>query len=52
MLEWLLMLNMSLQKVKTSVVKSNLNPEWNEELTISIKDLNVPIFLVRIILPY
>ncbi|KAL2518835.1 putative sulfate transporter 3.3 [Abeliophyllum distichum] len=32
-------------KVKTSVVKSNLNPEWNEELTISIKDLNVPIVL-------
>ncbi|XP_022855478.1 protein C2-DOMAIN ABA-RELATED 4-like [Olea europaea var. sylvestris] len=32
-------------KVKTSVLKSNLNPEWNEELTISIKDLNVPIVL-------
>ncbi|XP_073281409.1 protein C2-DOMAIN ABA-RELATED 7-like [Primulina huaijiensis] len=33
------------QKVKTSVVKDNCNPVWNEELTISIKDLNVPIVL-------
>ncbi|GFP83529.1 probable ADP-ribosylation factor GTPase-activating protein agd13 [Phtheirospermum japonicum] len=35
----------SLQKVKTSVVKDNCNPVWNEELTISIKDLNTPINL-------
>ncbi|XP_028067861.1 protein C2-DOMAIN ABA-RELATED 7-like [Camellia sinensis] len=33
------------QKVKTSVIKNNCNPEWNEELTLSIKDPNVPIIL-------
>ncbi|KAL0430267.1 UNVERIFIED_CONTAM: protein C2-DOMAIN ABA-RELATED 10 [Sesamum radiatum] len=33
------------QKVKTKVVKGNCNPIWNEELTIYIKDLNVPIIL-------
>ncbi|CAA0817172.1 Calcium-dependent lipid-binding (CaLB domain) family protein [Striga hermonthica] len=30
-------------KVKTRVVRGNCNPVWNEELTIYIKDLNVPI---------
>ena len=34
------------QKLKTRVVKNNCNPEWNDELTLSIKDLNVPITLV------
>ncbi|XP_073125887.1 GTPase activating protein 1-like [Henckelia pumila] len=34
------------QKVKTRVVKSNVNPEWNEELTLSIADVpNIPIIL-------
>ncbi|KAL6539058.1 Protein C2-DOMAIN ABA-RELATED 7 [Orobanche minor] len=33
------------QKVKTRVVRGNCNPIWNEELTIYIKDLNVPITL-------
>ncbi|GER48780.1 calcium-dependent lipid-binding family protein [Striga asiatica] len=33
------------QKVKTRVVRGNCNPNWNEELTIYIKDLNVPITL-------
>ncbi|KAI3466975.1 hypothetical protein Pfo_023638 [Paulownia fortunei] len=33
------------QKVKTKVVRGNCNPVWNEELTIYIKDLNVPIIL-------
>ncbi|KAK6134176.1 hypothetical protein DH2020_032066 [Rehmannia glutinosa] len=33
------------QKVKTKVVRGNCNPVWNEELTIYIKDLNVPILL-------
>lgn len=33
------------QRVRTSVVKNNCNPEWNEELTISISDPNVPINL-------
>ncbi|XP_058728471.1 protein C2-DOMAIN ABA-RELATED 7-like [Vicia villosa] len=34
-----------LQKLKTSVVKNNCNPEWNEELTLSIKDVHTPIHL-------
>ncbi|GMJ13341.1 C2-domain ABA-related 9 [Hibiscus trionum] len=33
------------QKVKTRFVKNNCNPEWNDELTLSIKDLNAPISL-------
>jgi hypothetical protein len=33
------------QKVKTGVVKNTCNPEWNDELTLSIKDPNVPILL-------
>uniref|UniRef100_A0A6N2MJE5 C2 domain-containing protein n=1 Tax=Salix viminalis TaxID=40686 RepID=A0A6N2MJE5_SALVM len=32
-------------KLKTRVVKKNCNPEWNEELTLSITDLNAPINL-------
>jgi len=28
------------------VVKNNCNPEWNDELTLSIEDLNVPISLL------
>lgn len=35
-----------MQKLKTRVVKNNCNPEWNDELTLSIEDLNVPINLV------
>ncbi|CAN0871655.1 Protein C2-DOMAIN ABA-RELATED 9, partial [Linum grandiflorum] len=33
------------QKLKTKVVKNNCNPEWNEELTLSIRDTNFPILL-------
>ncbi|PIN25969.1 putative Ca2+-dependent phospholipid-binding protein [Handroanthus impetiginosus] len=33
------------QKVKTKVVRGNCNPVWNEELTIYVKDLDVPINL-------
>ncbi|XP_075514800.1 protein C2-DOMAIN ABA-RELATED 5-like [Primulina tabacum] len=34
------------QKVKTRVVKKNVNPEWDEELTLSIADVpNIPIIL-------
>ncbi|XWS63941.1 hypothetical protein CRYUN_Cryun06bG0144700 [Craigia yunnanensis] len=33
-------------KLKTRVVKKNCNPEWNDELTFSIKDPNVPINLI------
>ncbi|KAA8530657.1 hypothetical protein F0562_005409 [Nyssa sinensis] len=34
---------MGKQKLKTRVVKSNVNPEWNEDLTLSIADPNLPI---------
>ncbi|KAK8655669.1 hypothetical protein V6N13_108241 [Hibiscus sabdariffa] len=38
-------ITMGEQKVKTRYIKKNCNPEWNEELTLSIKDLNAPISL-------
>lgn len=37
-----------LQKLKTGVVMNHSNPEWNEELTMSIKDITTPIKLVSI----
>ncbi|KAK7251992.1 hypothetical protein RIF29_35647 [Crotalaria pallida] len=33
------------QKLKTDVVKDNCNPEWNEELTLYIRDVSTPIHL-------
>ncbi|KAI4357624.1 hypothetical protein L6164_001561 [Bauhinia variegata] len=33
------------QKLKTRVVKANINPRWNEEMRLFIKDVNVPIHL-------
>ncbi|CAD6230757.1 unnamed protein product [Miscanthus lutarioriparius] len=33
------------QKLKTRVVKKSTNPEWNEELTLSIEDPAVPVRL-------
>ncbi|XP_022949047.1 protein C2-DOMAIN ABA-RELATED 3-like [Cucurbita moschata] len=30
-------------KLKTRVVKQNTNPQWNEDLTLSIEDPNLPI---------
>ncbi|KAJ7960101.1 C2 domain containing protein [Quillaja saponaria] len=33
------------KQVKTRVVKKNTNPEWNEDLTLSIADPNLPIKL-------
>ncbi|CAL0313590.1 unnamed protein product [Lupinus luteus] len=36
---------MAEQKLKTDVVKDNCNPEWNEELTLCIRDVNTPIHL-------
>lgn len=33
------------QKLKTRVVKNQCNPEWNDELTLSIKDITTPIKL-------
>ncbi|CAA3015346.1 C2-DOMAIN ABA-RELATED 4-like [Olea europaea subsp. europaea] len=40
-----IIVKMDNQKLKTSVVKKNVNPEWNEELTLSITDPNLPIKL-------
>ncbi|KAL1828969.1 hypothetical protein ACET3Z_007381 [Daucus carota] len=33
------------QKLKTRVVKNHCSPEWNDDLTLSIKDLTTPIKL-------
>ncbi|KQJ94489.1 hypothetical protein BRADI_3g10810v3 [Brachypodium distachyon] len=33
------------QKLKTRVIKKTTNPEWNDELTLSIEDPEVPIRL-------
>ncbi|KAI4388919.1 hypothetical protein MLD38_001207 [Melastoma candidum] len=34
------------QKYRTRVVKKNLNPEWNEDLTLSIVDPSTPVKLL------
>ncbi|KAK1380613.1 putative ADP-ribosylation factor GTPase-activating protein AGD13 [Heracleum sosnowskyi] len=36
---------MGRQKLKTQVIHDNCNPVWNDELTLSVKDLNLPIKL-------
>ncbi|XP_042431249.1 GTPase activating protein 1-like [Zingiber officinale] len=36
---------MGKQKLKTRVVRRNTNPVWNEELTLSIEDPNLPVRL-------
>ncbi|XP_059642559.1 protein C2-DOMAIN ABA-RELATED 4-like [Cornus florida] len=36
---------MGKQKLKTRVVNKDINPEWNEDLTLSIADPNLPIKL-------
>jgi len=38
-------IKMGKQKVKTRVVKKNLNPEWNDDLTLTISDPHTPIYL-------
>lgn len=37
----------SMQKLKTRVIKKDINPVWNEDLTLSVADPNIPIKLVR-----
>ncbi|XVF81181.1 hypothetical protein PTKIN_Ptkin15bG0136300 [Pterospermum kingtungense] len=34
-----------LQKLKTRVVKKNTNPEWNDDLTLTIQDPSLPVKL-------
>lgn len=36
---------MGKQKLKTRVINKNVNPEWNEDLTLSVQDPNLPIKL-------
>ncbi|KAJ6813246.1 GTPase activating protein 1-like [Iris pallida] len=38
-------LRMGKQKLKTKVIKRNVNPVWNEELTLSVEDPNLPVRL-------
>ncbi|XP_031271278.1 protein C2-DOMAIN ABA-RELATED 10 [Pistacia vera] len=33
------------QKLKTKVVNNNCNPVWNEDLTLPIRDTNIPVHL-------
>ncbi|KAF5195324.1 C2 domain-containing protein [Thalictrum thalictroides] len=40
-----IVIKMGKQKLKTSVMYNNVNPEWNEELTLSVTDPNLPIRL-------
>ncbi|XP_060967470.1 protein C2-DOMAIN ABA-RELATED 4-like [Cannabis sativa] len=40
-----LVVRMGKQKLKTRVVKKDVNPEWNEDLTLSVTDSNLPIML-------
>lgn len=37
-----------MQKLKTRVIKKDVNPEWNEDLTLSVTDPNLPVKLVSI----
>ncbi|KAF7123941.1 hypothetical protein RHSIM_Rhsim12G0138300 [Rhododendron simsii] len=37
---------MGKQKLKTRVIRKDVNPEWNEDLTLSISDPNLPIKLI------
>ncbi|KAH7682531.1 putative Ca2+-dependent phospholipid-binding protein [Dioscorea alata] len=38
-------LRMGKQKLKTKVIRKNVNPEWNEELTLSVEDCSLPVRL-------
>lgn len=35
-----------MQKLKTRVIKRDVNPEWNEDLTLSVQDLDTPVKIV------
>jgi Ca2+-dependent lipid-binding protein len=38
--------NFMFQKLKTRVIKKDVNPEWNEDLTLSVIDPNHIVSLV------
>lgn len=37
------------QKLKTRVIKQNINPEWNDDLTLSIVDPKQTVLIVSIL---
>lgn len=39
-------IRMGKQKLKTRVVKKDVNPHWNEDLTLSVADPNLPVKLI------
>jgi len=41
------MIFFSLQRLKTHVIKKDVNPEWNQDLTLSITDPILPFKLVK-----
>ncbi|CAN6843261.1 unnamed protein product [Brassica oleracea] len=41
-----------MQKLRTRVIKKNLNPEWNENLTLSVTDPILPVKIVSGFLHY
>jgi hypothetical protein len=43
---------LSVQKVKTSVIKKTVNPVWNEDLTLAVRDAATPIKLVSICIQF
>ncbi|MCD7446682.1 Protein C2-DOMAIN ABA-RELATED 4 [Datura stramonium] len=40
-----LIVEMDKQKLKTRVIKKDVNPEWNEDLTLAVADANLPVKL-------
>lgn len=40
--------NILMQKLKTRVIKKDVNPEWNEDLTLSVLDPTLPVKLVSL----
>lgn len=40
-----IVVKMAKQKLKTRVIKKDVNPEWNEDLTLSVSDPSIPVKL-------
>jgi hypothetical protein len=38
----------SLTETEDSCYKANINPEWNDDLTLSVVDPNLPVLIVSI----
>lgn len=36
-----------MQRMKTRVIRRDVNPEWNEDLTLSVIDPSEPVIVVR-----